>query len=61
MTNDKKCLWRIIYEENEKGIGTSFKDKTIKDLICFDCDGYNIRCDKYVVIEDNYLKQEKEN
>jgi len=58
MTDNKtyKCLWKIVLEENERGVGTSFIGRTRKDLICYDCDGYNVQCKKYATInDDNYL------
>ena len=50
-----KCTWKIILDKNLEGQGTSFVDTSRRELFCYDCDGFNDKCENY-----SYLNKYKE-
>jgi len=54
------CVWYYTLEQNLKGIGTSFDESVIKTKEGFDCllcDGYDVKCARYLRMADNYGKE----
>ena len=60
MDKKYKCMWKITYERNQRGKGTSF-EKGNTSLACYECDGLQLgKRDCYFSIELSRDMRKKE-